>query len=119
MVTLTHANGLVAPVRVLDVRSLAFTSNLRTVVHELVGNPIPAITVRPAGPRTGTLVYVLADQAAGRSAELVHRTPGRITVDDPGVLTMTYFATGALVLALDPRARRSWTLTVDFIEVGR
>ncbi|PPH47004.1 hypothetical protein C5D09_06390 [Rathayibacter sp. AY1C9] len=119
MVTLSHSAGLTAPVRVLEVSSVSQTSNLRTIIHELIGNPVPDITVRPAGPRTGTLTYVLADKAAGQAAELLHRTPGIIRLDDPGILTMTYYATGALRLFLDPRARHSWVLTVDFIEVIR
>ncbi|WP_146087951.1 hypothetical protein [Rathayibacter sp. AY1B5] len=87
-------------------------------MHQLLGGGPPDITVRSPLPRKGRLRYVLASREAGQQAELLHRTAGRIRVDEPGALTLNYVVTGEVLLYLDPRSLRSWVLEVDVLEVS-
>ncbi|PPG53420.1 hypothetical protein C5C41_06760 [Rathayibacter sp. AY1E9] len=117
MATLIHQLGMSANVAVIDASSIAWTVDTRTIVHELLGNLSPDFTFRPRGLRRGTLTLVLPDKESADTAMSIHTQPGRIVLDEPGVMNLRYRAVGELQLAQDPVSRKAWILTADFIEV--
>ncbi|KQQ22873.1 hypothetical protein ASF48_06975 [Rathayibacter sp. Leaf299] len=117
MATLIHQLGMSANVAALEASSIQWNVDTRTIVHELLGSISPDFTFRPRGLRRGTLTYILPDKESADTAMSIHTQPGRIVVDEPGVVNLRYRAVGELRLAQDPVSRKAWILTTDFVEV--
>ena len=117
MAALTHSGGMATDVALVDVSSVTFNTNTRTIVHELIGDTTPYVTVRPAAARTGRLTLIFDSKTAADGAVAIHTYPGQITLDDEA-MTLNYVATGTIALTLDPVTRKAWLLVVDFLEVS-
>jgi hypothetical protein len=94
----------------------------RNIVHELTGTDADAITLRPAGLRTGTLVALCstATDALALEADLAAAHTLEFSTDDQTGLDMTFVLDqgGLLVVELDPQTRKFFTVTFDFREIA-
>ncbi|GLK17745.1 hypothetical protein [Herbiconiux flava] len=119
MITITaSAGGYV--LRPLLVLGYTWTLNARNNIHPLVGSASPAVTVRPATLRSGTLRLLFANEQQAAAAELVHSLGSALTLADSDRLSagMTYHPTGRIEIALDPETRSRWIVSVDFQAVA-
>jgi hypothetical protein len=89
----------------------------RTVEHDVIGKPIPDFTLRPSGPRGGTLTYFFDQLTAAQACETLHAdAPAQVTVADPGIPAgvLTYVVTGDVTLSAADEAGAVWTVAVGF-----
>lgn len=115
--TIRYDGSVVAPQLVMDIATESESGN---VVHKLLGNPIPDITLRPASSRTGTWKLFFLDEASSEAAELLHRQPGVFVLDYPErpSIAMTYVVEGRVRRTLDPDTLTRWVLEVGYREVS-
>lgn len=94
-------------------------SATRHLVHEILGNPVPDITLQPAGPRTGTMsaLFDSEDGAALLYAALRGTDVLTFSDDDTATTVMDFIANGTVTLATDDQFRSFWTVTFDYLEV--
>lgn len=93
---------------------------LRTIAHDILGSPAVALTLRPAGLRTGTLELFFTTHAAAADAEAQHALPRVFTITDPPVpgMVLRYVAAdGRLELRQAEPGMPPWLLRVPFREV--
>lgn len=104
------------PLQVLGYESQRASAN---VFHDVIGRPNPDVTLRPAGPRTGTLSFLFASEADAAECERMHAGTSVLTIDDPELPTiaMPYVADGAISRQLDSDTRALWVVGVAFREV--
>lgn len=95
------------------------TRESRNVVHVIIGTPEPAVTLRPAGPRRGTLTALFATRADALAAEAILAADDVLTFADPDVpsLSMTFVVDGDVTVGLDDETRALWTVAFSFLEV--
>lgn len=96
------------------------TRTSRNVLHTLAGSQEPAITLRPAGLRRGSLTALFSVQAEALALE-ADLAAGQTLTFDTDELTdvdMTFVLDGSLVVELDRDTRSRWTVTFDFQEVS-
>lgn len=91
-----------------------------TIVHTIIGSPEPAVTLRPASMRSGTLSVVVG---ASRSLALQFEAmlgAGRVcTIADTTVdVAMSFVVVDELTVALDDTTRSVWVVSFDFQEVA-
>jgi hypothetical protein len=91
----------------------------KTVVHTVVGSAASAITLRPAGLRTGTLeaIFDTLTQALALEALLAQAKSFALTVSDAPALGMAFVAVGNITADLDPDTDL-WVVTSGFQEVA-
>lgn len=100
----------------------------RTIVHDTPGadaaaeagwGDVQVVTLRPAGPRAGTLEMIFTNATDARRAEVIHSRPGRIFLNDPDWFdgVFSYVAQGNIRLTRTD-SRRAWLLTTGFSELG-
>jgi hypothetical protein len=91
----------------------------RTVVHRLIGQAAPDVTLRPHALRSGSLRILCADMAEALAMEALHAAGVVLTLDDDDVsaVAMSYVVSGALSVDLDPATLARWVVTADFTEV--
>jgi hypothetical protein len=117
----------------------------QNVVRTILGSAVPAVSLRPALLRSGTLqlifgdapssgpVYVIEDgyivllddteagdaETASAQAEALHATGGVFTLSETtrGSVGMSYVVSGNVTRKLDDTTRAVWIVTVDFQEV--
>lgn len=114
---ITHASGEIVPE---VVNGFEGSSEVRSIVHTVLGREDPDITFRPAGLRRGTLLLVFADGASANAAAAVLRIPQQFTLSDEDVpeVGMDFVVAGGDVRqTLDPETRTVWIVTVPFQEV--
>lgn len=114
-VTITSTAGTLHPLLVVD--GYEWESEPRNIVHELLANEAPAVTLRKAGPRTGTYELLFADRAAALEAERVHKLAGVLTLvdtDQPGVGGRYIVHGGGLGVVQDEDAPARWLLVVPW-----
>lgn len=95
------------------------SSSTRHIVHELLGNPIPDVTLQPAGPRTGTMSALFDYEAGAALLYAALRGTDVLTFSDDDTATtgMDFIANGTVTLATDDQNRRFWTVTFEYLEV--
>ena len=116
MTQITSGGTTLEPILVDGYRSVRSAGN---IVHTLVDNEWPAITLRPARPRTGTLNLLCAELDDALAMDTLHAAANVVTLvdsDHPG-LNMTYVASGTVQLELDNETRSRWWVRVDFQEI--
>jgi hypothetical protein len=117
----------------------------QNVVRTILGSSIPAVSLRPALLRSGTLQLIFGDtgptfseyivvdgivvesgetpgvdaEAASLVAETLHATGGVFTLSETSRsrVGMTYVVSGNVTRKLDDTTRAVWIVTVDFQEV--
>ena len=118
--TTTISNGTTSTTPAVDM-SAQQNRPVRNLVHPLIGSPVPDVTLRDPGARTGSLELVYATDDAARAAESLHRTGGVFTLTDDQQpdRNMTYvLAPGALSVRQELPYQHLWVLTVPYQEVA-
>lgn len=116
--TITYAGGVPVVPELALVATFATEQQSRHIVHEILDGP-PVFTLRPAGPRTGTLSLLFTTEGAADDARDVHTLPAVFSyadTDRPSA-NMEYIVTGLLGVKLDPETAARWVLAVPFTEV--
>lgn len=93
----------------------------RNLVHDIIGTTEPAVTLRGAGLRTGTLSCVMGtDRALATQLEAMLSAPGVFTfaTSDVADLGMSFIVAGDLHVQLDDDTRSVWIVAVPFQEVA-
>jgi hypothetical protein len=114
LTTVTKDAVTVTPLFVIGWQS---AREARTVVHDILGKPTADFTLRPSGPRGGTLTYFFADLADAISCEVLHAdAPGILVLSDTAIPggTMAYVVTGDVSLVAANDEGRRWTLEVTY-----
>jgi hypothetical protein len=119
--TITRIPALPAPiVPALTERSTYdATSEVRNVLHAIIGRSDVEATLHAAGLRAGTMTLVFTDRGKAHDALQAHRDVGvfRLVDDDVPTASMYYVVDRLLQLTLDPETAREWLLKVGFQEV--
>lgn len=117
MTTLSNGTTTITPTTVDGYEAL---QEARTIAHTIIGRAADDFTLRPAGPRTGTLKLVFDDAASADEARTLHAGVHVWTLVDPDVSTigMQYVVEGGSISpALDDETRAVWIVSVPFREV--
>lgn len=103
----------------LLVTQLEATSTTRHIVHEVLGNPIPDITLQPAGPRTGTMSTLFDNEADASALYTALRGIDVLTFSDDDTATtgMDFIANGSVAITTDSQSQQYWTVTFEYLEV--
>lgn len=116
MSTISNGTSTVTPV---TVTGYAATRASRNVLHAIIGTPDPAVTLRPAGLRTGTLEALFDTRADAQSAVTILASDAALTfvdTDHPSI-SMTFVLDGDVTMALDDDTRALWLVSFDYQEV--
>jgi hypothetical protein len=119
-VTITYADDLVLiPDLVLG---YAWEHASRNVLHPLIANPLPAVTLREAAAKAGTLQLFFLLETAALQASEAHRLAEVFTYQDTDrpALTMRYVVpdAGKIGVTLDPETKKRWIVAVDYQQVA-
>lgn len=90
------------------------------VIHDILGEPSVALTLRRAGLRTGELSLFFASREAAFAAEAAHAQPRIFTIADTDVpeAGMRYILPdGAGPQLEQDDSRRRWVVTIPYQEV--
>jgi hypothetical protein len=114
---LPDASAVTRPLLVLGYETSWAAGN---IVHNIIGTTLPAVTLRAAGYRTGTLSLLYSDEALAQAAVQLHRKAARFSLTDTDrpSINMTYVASGSISLRLDPETLTIWVLEIDYTEVS-
>ncbi|MCK2028095.1 hypothetical protein KZC56_17495 [Microbacterium sp. SSW1-47] len=115
--TITHAAGSITP-RVIE--GYTATREARTVIHDILNQSNPDVTLRAAGPRRGSLKCVFPTETEAVAAFGVFSVPQVLLLTDaavPSVGMSFVVAEGDLTVSLDPDTRVVWIVNVPFVEV--
>lgn len=95
------------------------TSNTRHLVHEVLGNPWPDVTLQPAAPRTGSMSALFDYEAAASLLYAALRGTQVLTFSDDDTATtgMLFIANGSVTIATDSQNQDFWTVTWEFLEI--
>jgi hypothetical protein len=95
------------------------SSSTRHIVHEILGNPIPDVTLQPAGPRTGTMSALFDNEADASALHTSLRGTDVLTFSDDDTATpgMTFIANGTVTITTDSQNQACWTVAFDYLEV--
>ena len=115
MITVTHNASALYPEAVLG---YSWDTEYKNLSHEIIGSSFPAITFRPAGPRTGTLNYFCLTEDDAQQLSTLHKDVGLFSISDDAVpsAAMTYVPMGTGNVVQD-ETRTRWTVSVGFKEV--
>jgi hypothetical protein len=117
MITVTAATGaILRPALVLGYQ---WKLTSRSNVHQLISSYAPAVTVRPASLRSGTLRLLFLTEGEAATAQLVHSLGSVLTLADSDRPTagMSYVLSGVLDTQLDTQTSKRWVVSVDYEEV--
>ncbi|GAB3408807.1 hypothetical protein GCM10027515_26550 [Schumannella luteola] len=94
----------------------------RIIVHDIIGSPDPAVTLQPAGLRTGRWQAIIGtDDALATKWDLLLNS-GRVLVladSDKPRIGMVFVVTDASTLSLDTDDGTVWLIEFGFQEVAR
>jgi hypothetical protein len=91
----------------------------RNVIHDILGNTSPDVTLRAPRMRTGTLKTVWLTKAQAEAARQLHLTANVFTLTSTEItyITMQYVVAGNITTTLYDDTRNAWTVNIDFQEV--
>lgn len=91
----------------------------RNVPHAILGSNAPAVSLRPAGLRTGSLRLLFALHATAVSATALLASGAELTLDDTDfpTINMSFVLDGDVELSLDEDTRSVWWVQFEFQEV--
>ena len=117
MLTVTHNATSVNPALVLP---YAYERPLNNIEHDIIGSATKAFTFRPAGPRSGTLVFLCLTADDAQQLVTMHADAGLFDIIDSDVpaAAMTYVPVGKMSMTLDPVTATRWVCSIEFREVG-
>lgn len=115
--TVTLSTGLVSVNPELAL-PYEFEYSQTTIVHEVPGRPFPDVTLRPAGPRSGTLQLLFIGHSAALAAAALHLDGDVLTLEDTTTpaMDMSYVAVDRTRL-VQQESVHPWMLLVPFQEV--
>lgn len=95
------------------------TATTRHLVHDVLGNPWPDITVQPAGPRTGTMSALFDNETDANDLFLMLTGTEAVTFSDDStsITAMRLLANGSVTIAQDDQDRTKWVVTFAYQEV--
>lgn len=113
--TITNGNASVTPVLVVE---YAHRRSTRSIVHDVIGDAIPDVTLRPAGTREGTLRAVCTDPADVTTLDAMLAAPAVITVtsDDEPRLDGLRFVVAGDDTEVRLAGSRTWEITWTYRE---
>lgn len=116
MADFTSGATTLTPLLIEGYRSTRDAGNL---VHQIVASEWPAITLRPARPRTGRLRILCATLTEALAMEALHAGAAVVQLVDAEVpaRNMTYVSSGEISVALDERTLTKCYVSVDFQEI--
>jgi hypothetical protein len=114
--TISNADDTLTPLLVEGWQSSRETG---TVLHVVLGSNSPAVTVRPARLRTGTLRTLWDDFTVACIVEqaLAAGAVWTLADDDRPEIGMTFVVSGAVELELDDETRRIAWVSFEYTEV--
>lgn len=99
-------------------------SESRNIVHPILGRSHEDVTLRAAGPRTGTIELGFqgpGSEAASREAEMIHATPAVFSIftDERTTLPSAYIVDsgGRITRILEDESRDAWVVSIPYREV--
>lgn len=115
----TRGALIIAPTQVNEITS---ERDSGVLVHEVLGRPVPDVTLRPASSRKGTLEMLFAGvgaEDASAAAEDAHTVPGMFTIasDERPTLSFSYVPVGRITRVLDAQTRDVWLVRVEYREI--
>ena len=90
------------------------------IVRAMLDGQEPYITLNTAARRTGTLVALYNSESDADEARALLTRAGAFTIDYPERVSieMRLVVVGDIVVSLDPRNRRYWTVAFDYQEIA-
>lgn len=115
--------GGVTPIYPSTVLGYESERDAGSLVHKILGNSNPDVTLRPAQLRSGSLkLAFLSDTSEedSRTAELALSQGSVFTLleTDRSSVGMQFVASGRIRRILDDETRDDWSVEVDFTEVA-
>lgn len=94
-----------------------------SLVHQILGNSNPDVTLRPAQLRSGTLKLTFLSDSSEEDSRTSELTLSQGTVftlleTDRSSVGMQFVVSGKIRRALDAETRDDWTVEVDYTEVA-
>lgn len=114
--TTTISDG-VTTVAPLVVDGYESTRAPRTIVHEVLNNPNPSVSLKPAGLRTGTLSAVFATRADAVECEAMLAAAAVLTLTSTVDVGMTFVVHEDITVTLDDSTRAVWLVSFGYQEV--
>lgn len=102
----------------IDILGWSMTRPGRSVVHAILGDSEPDVTIREAGLRAGQVRVLFATEAAAQACADALAGVGGPWVFDGDVLTLTARITGDLVIDALSDDGGAWATTVTVQEVS-
>lgn len=117
MITVTHNATSLTPALALG---YSWDRPLNNIEHDIIGSSTKAFTFRPAGPRTGTLMFLCLSADDAQQLVTMHADAGLFDIVDSDVpaAAMTYVPVGKMSMDLDPVTATRWVVSIEFREVG-
>ncbi len=119
MATLTRAAVTLAPV---DILGWSTTRRSASVVHSIIGDPAPDVTLREPAAAAGDLRTVWADEASALAASAALAVLGgawTIAIPArPGIDGMSVLVVGDITVSAADDAGAAWMVTIGVQEVA-
>lgn len=114
--TISDGTTTITPELVLGYQA---NQETRNVLHTILGNATPDVTLRPANLRTGTLEMLFLTAEDANVAREMHTYPIVLTFSSTEIpyADMQYVPAGTVSTVLEDETRSLWTFSVDFQEV--
>lgn len=116
--TITNGHETCVP---LDVLTLEYASEQRTLIHQPIGGrPDADVTLRPTTLRSGELTLFFDDEEAAVAAEAMHRrlTTFTLTNDVAAWKDLAYVPAGGRLAIRRESPHARWVVSVGFQEVA-
>lgn len=115
MATITKGVTTITPDLVIGWET---TNEARTVLHPLISSEVPAVTMRPSSPRSGTLRMLWSSYADAEACRVLHVTsPAPMTLADPVLGAMRYVVAGRVTTSAQDDPGTVWAVDVEYQEV--
>jgi hypothetical protein len=101
-----------------DVLGWSMTRAGRSVVHVVLGDPEPDVTIRAPGLRAGQVRCLFTTEAQAQACADTLAVPGGSWLFDAAVLTLRAQVTGDIVVDATDDAGTAWTTTATVQEVS-
>lgn len=90
----------------------------RNVVHPILGSTAPAVSLRQAGLRTGTLRLVFSSDSTAFQAHALLSSGVELTLasTERASINMSFVLAGAATIDLDSKTSVAWVVTFDYQE---
>lgn len=108
-------NQTVNPLLILD---YGFSRESRNIVLDLLGSKYPAVFLREAQSRSGTLTMLFSSAAASNDADAIFQSVNRFHFQESAAAQDFHFIRSGPVAVVKLEAANIWTVAVGFREVA-